>query len=266
MTKRALFWRLVLFTLAVSQLVSNCTTDNSSDQLFPLQQQQPWAAAQQPSAAAQQPSASTVASGGMARGGPGQPSGLSLASGGTGGGDYRIAPRDILQITVFQVQDLNNTVQVSEDGTITLPLVGKIQLSGETTYEAEQTLTGKLRKYLQSPQVSISVKTYGKRITVSGEVKTPNVVADDGNTTLTQAIAGAGGLGPLGDSSRVHIARSKDQRVQDEIYNLNDVQAGKVPDPVLRGGDIIVVETSGSRVALNTVKDLLPFAIFASLI
>jgi len=249
MTKRALFWRLVLFTLAVSQLVSSCTTDNSSDQPFPLQQQQPWAAAQQPSAAAQQPSASTVASGGMAR----------------GVGDYRIAPRDILQITVFQVQDLNNTVQVSEDGTVTLPLVGKVQLSGETTYEAEQTLTGKLRKYLQSPQVSISVKTYGKRITVSGAVKTPQVLPDDGNTTLTQAIAGAGGLSAIGDSSRVHIARSKDQHVQDETYNLDDIQAGKAPDPVLRGGDIIVAETSGTRVAFNTVKDLLPFAVFASL-
>jgi polysaccharide biosynthesis/export protein len=242
MIKRASFWRLVLFTLAVSQLVSSCTTDNSSDQPFPLQQQQP-------SAAAQQPSASTVASGGMAR----------------GVGDYRIAPRDILQITVFQVQDLNNTVQVSEDGTVTLPLVGKVQLSGETSYEAEQTLAGKFRKYLQSPQVSISVKTYGKRITVSGAVKTPQVLPDDGNTTLTQAIAGAGGLSAIGDSSRVHIARSKDQHVQDETYNLDDIQAGKAPDPVLRGGDIIVAETSGTRVAFNTVKDLLPFAVFASL-
>jgi hypothetical protein len=63
----------------------------------------------------------------------------------------------------------------------------------------------------------------------------------------------------------VHIARSKDQHVQDDIYNLNDIQAGKVPDPILRGGDIIVAESSGTRVALQTVKDLLPFAIFASL-
>ncbi len=264
MIKRASFWRLVLFTLAVSQLVSSCTTDNSSDQPFPLAAQQPWATAQPAPASA-------VADAGMARGDPGRPAGLSLArgdtaiNGATAVGDYRIAPRDILQVAVFQVQDLNNTVQVSEDGTVTLPLVGKVQLSGETTYEAEQTLTGKLRKFLQSPQVSISVKTYGKRITVSGEVKTPQVLPDDGNTTLTQGIAGAGGLSKLGNSSRVHIARSKDQHVQDEVYNLDDIQAGKAPDPVLRGGDIVVVEASGTRVAMESVKDLLPFAIFASL-
>src|SRR5262249_27446841 len=251
MTKLASFWRVVLFTLAVSQLVASCMTDEGSNK---------------PLATAQQTPAPVVASGGMASGDPGQPAGLALASGGMAGGDYRIAPRDILQIAVFQVQDLNTTVQVSEDGNVTLPLVGKVRLSGETTYQAEQTISGKLRTYLQSPQVSISVKTYGKRITVSGEVKAPRVLADDGGTTRTQAIANAGGLSELGDSSRVHIARSINQHVQDEVYNLDDIQAGKAADPVLRGGDIIVVEASGTRVALKNVKDLLPFAIFASLI
>jgi polysaccharide export outer membrane protein len=244
------FWALVLLTLAVSQLLSSCMTDDSSNK---------------PAATASRASPS-VATGGMGKGDLGQPAGLSLPSGDTAGGDYRIAPRDILQISVFQVQDLNTTVQVSEDGTITLPLVAKIQLSGQTTYEAEQTISGKLRKYLQSPQVSVSVKTYGKRITISGEIKTPRVLPDDGGTTLTQAIADAGGLSELGDSSRIHIARSKNGHVQDEIHNLDDIQAGKATDPVLRGGDIIVVESSGTRVALKSVKDLLPFAIFASLI
>ena len=251
MTKLASFWRLVLFTLAVSQLVASCMTDEGSNK---------------PLATAQQTPAQVVAGGGMASGDPGQPAGLALASGDTAGGDYRIAPRDILQIAVFQVPDLNTTVQVSEDGNVALPLVGKVRLSGETTYEAEQAISRKLRTYLQSPQVSISVKTYGKRITVSGEVKSPRVLPDDGGTTLTQAIASAGGLSELGDTSRVHIARSINQHVQDEVYNLDDIQAGKAPDPALRGGDIIVVEASGTRVALKNVKDLLPFAIFASLI
>ena len=167
-----------------------------------------------------------------------------LASADTATGDYRISSRDILQVAVFQVQDLNNAVQVGEDGNVTLPLVGKIQLRGKTTYEAEQIIAGKLReKYLQSPQVSVSIKQYGKRITVSGEVKTPRVLPDDGNTTLTQAIASAGGFSELADTTRVHIARSKDQHVQDEIYNLDDIQAGKATDPLLKGGDIVVAES-----------------------
>jgi polysaccharide export outer membrane protein len=181
--------------------------------------------------------------------------------------DYRISPQDILQISVFQVNDLNSAVQVSQDGNIALPLIGKVQVAGRTTPEAEQILASKLReKYLQSPQVSVSVKTYGKRITVSGEVKGPRVLADDGATTLTQAIANAGGVSELANSQRVHVAKSVNQHVLDEVYNLDDIQAAKVTDPLLRGGDIVVVEQSGVKVALKDVSSLLPFAIFASLI
>jgi polysaccharide export outer membrane protein len=179
--------------------------------------------------------------------------------------DYKIGPQDILQIAVFQIKDLDNAVQVGEDGNVVLPLVGKIQVRGKTTYEAEQIIAGKLReKYLQSPQVTVTIKQYGKRITISGEVKGPRVLPDDGNTTLSQAVANAGGLSELADPTRIHIARSIDQRVQDGIYDLNDIQAGKARDPLLRGGDIVVAEQSGTRVALKNVKDLLPFAILAS--
>ena len=180
--------------------------------------------------------------------------------------EYRISQQDILQISVFQVNDLNSAVQVSQDGNITLPLIGKAQVAGRTTNEAEQIIAGKLRqKYLQSPQVSVSVKTYGKRITLSGAVGGPRVLPDDGNTTLSQGIANAGGVSDIGNSSRVHIARSIDQRVQDDVYDLDDIQAGKVQDPLLHGGDIVVVEKSGYRVALKEIGSLMPYAILASL-
>src|SRR6516225_218073 len=153
--------------------------------------------------------------------------------------EYRISQQDILQISVFQVNDLNSAVQVSQDGNITLPLIGKAQVAGRTTDEAEQIIAGKLRqKYLQSPQVSVSVKTYGKRITVSGAVGSPRVLADDGGTTLSQAIANAGGVSKIADSTRVHVARSQNQHVKDALYNLDDIQAGKTSDPLLDGGDI----------------------------
>jgi polysaccharide export outer membrane protein len=180
--------------------------------------------------------------------------------------DYKISQQDILQISVFQVNDLNTVVQVNQDGSVTLPLVGKVQVAGRTTSEAEQIIAGKLRqKYLQSPQVSVSVKTYGRRITISGEVKSPKVLGDDGATTLSQAIANAGGVSDIGNGDRVHVARSRDQHVQDDIYNLDDIQAGKVSDPLLKGGDIVVVEKSGYRVAFKEIGALMPFAMFATL-
>jgi polysaccharide export outer membrane protein len=226
MKKFASLWSLVFFALVASQLVSNCGMD------------------------AAQTNKPVVTTG----------SGSETAT------EYKISPQDILQVSVFQVNDLNSAVQVSQDGTITLPLVGKVQVAGKTAAETEQILTAKLRqKYLQSPQVSVSVKSYGKRITVSGAVASPRVLSDDGATTLSQAIANAGGVADIGNAQRVHVARSKDQHVQDEIFDLDDVQAGKATDPLLKGGDIVVVEQSGTKVALKSVSALLPFAVFASI-
>jgi polysaccharide biosynthesis/export protein len=279
MKKSASLWSFAVFALVASPLVSNCGMDAAQTNKPAVT-----TSANGHTASNVSPTTQPVVSGGVADYGNGQtamaattdaaPTRQSVA--GQQGApaspfgdatEYRISQQDILQISVFQVNDLNTAVQVSQDGNITLPLVGRVQVAGRTTPEAEQIIAGKLRqKYLQSPQVSVQVKTYGKRITVSGAVGGPKVLADDGNTTLSQAIANAGGVSEIGNSDRVHVARSKDQHVQDDIYNLDDIQAGKVQDPLLHGGDIVVVERSGVRVAFKEIGALLPFAIFATLI
>jgi polysaccharide export outer membrane protein len=158
-------------------------------------------------------------------------------------------------------------VQVSEDGNVTLPLIGKIRVAGKTTHQAEEIIADKLRqRYMQSPQVTISVKQYGQKITVSGEVKTPRVIALEGKVTLSQAVAGAGGLSDLANSKRVHIARSNGQHIRDEVYDYDAIQAGRLVDPLLQGGDLVVAEQSGTQVALKNVKDMLPFAILATVL
>lgn len=191
----------------------------------------------------------------------------ALAPAGETSGDYRISPRDIIEVTVFQISDLNKAVQVGDDGAITLPLIGKMKVSGKTPHEAEVLIADKLRqRYLQSPQVSVFVKQYGQRITVSGEVKGPRVIQLDGTVTLSQAIANAGGLTELANTKRVHVARASNQRITDEVYNYEAIQAGQARDPVLQGGDLVVAEQSGAQVALKTIKDMLPFAVLASIL
>jgi polysaccharide export outer membrane protein len=281
MKKLASLWSFAVLTLATSQLVSNCGMDATQTNKPVVTGPASSHAASNVSPATQSvvgggvndyPSADTAmatttdaAQASRPITGQQRASASPFASGDET--EYRISHQDILQITVFQVSDLNSAVQVSQDGNITLPLIGRVQVAGRTTPEAEQIIAGKLRqKYMQSPQVSVSVKTYGKRITVSGEVKGPRVLPDDGSTTLSQAIANAGGASDLANSDRVHVARSKDQHVQDDLYNLDDIQAGKATDPLLHGGDIVVVEKSGVRVAFKEIGALLPFAIFASLI
>lgn len=247
----------LICALCVPLLVANCLSDGTNQ-----------SAADKPAySAADQPAYSN---GATVAATPKDPEGAAAALASAGDvdtGDYRISPRDILDVSVFQVPDLNKTVQVGADGNITLPLIGRTGVRGKTTQQAEQIIASKLsRKYLQSPQVTVSIKQFGQKVTINGSVKTPRVLSADGSLTLSQAIAEAGGLSETANSNRVHIARVVNQHVQDETYDLDAIQSGKSPDPALHAGDIVVAEESGAKVAFKNIKDLLPFAVLATLI
>ena len=71
---------------------------------------------------------------------------------------YRVGPGDLLELKVFQVDELSQTVRVSEDGSITLPLLGRIVVEGLTQEGVVQKLTGLLQaKYVKNPQVTIFI-------------------------------------------------------------------------------------------------------------
>jgi polysaccharide biosynthesis/export protein len=177
------------------------------------------------------------------------------------GADYKISSLDILQVAVFQVPDLNRTVRVDEAGFVSLPLVGQVPVRGKTMLQAQEDITARYGKsYLQSPQVSLSLVKSSQRVTVSGAVRSPTVLNLDTPLTLSMAIAQSGGTNDIANSERIHIARITGEQVDDSVFDLKEIQAGKAPNPALRGGDIVVVEDSTARLVLKEVKDVLPLA------
>ncbi len=110
--------------------------------------------------------------------------------------DYKIGAKDLLEISVFGLEEMNKTVRVSEDGKITLPLLGEVEVEGLTKTELEKKLSQLLEeKYLQSPQVTVFIKEYqSKRISVLGAVGKPGPYELLGRQTLLQLISEAGGL------------------------------------------------------------------------
>ena len=112
-------------------------------------------------------------------------------------GAYKIGPLDVLDISVFQVPELTKSVQVTDSGTVNLPLVGEISVAGKSAQEVERDLTARLgAKYVKNPQVTVYVKEYNsQRVTITGAVKNPGVYPIKGNTSLVQVVAMAGGLG-----------------------------------------------------------------------
>lgn len=172
---------------------------------------------------------------------------------------YHIGPFDVLEITVFKVPDLSKTVQVSEDGKFSYPLVGDVQASGRTASQIEKDLARQLGdKYLRNPQVSVFVKEYNsQRVTVDGAVKTPGVFPMKGTMTLIQAIALSGGLDPLAEGN-VIIFRQIDGKQAAARFNLNDVRQGKIDNPTLAAGDIVMVPTSDLKESVQNVLKVLP--------
>lgn len=110
--------------------------------------------------------------------------------------DYRIGPKDLLEIKVFGLDELSTTVRVSEDGMITLPLLGEVGVQGLTKSGVEGKLAQLLgEKYLRNPQVTVFIKEYqSKRVSVLGAVNNPGPYELLGRQTILQVISQAGGM------------------------------------------------------------------------
>ncbi|MCJ7642975.1 MAG: polysaccharide export protein [Candidatus Aminicenantes bacterium] len=110
--------------------------------------------------------------------------------------EYRIGPKDLLEISVFGADELSRTVRVSEDGKVTLPLLGEVLVDGLTKSEVEKKLGQLLgEKYVQNPQVTVFIREYqSKRVSVLGAVEKPGPYQLLGRQTLMQIMSEAGGL------------------------------------------------------------------------
>jgi len=174
---------------------------------------------------------------------------------------YKIGPQDVLDISVFKVPELSKSVQVADSGTINLPLVGEVPAAGKTAQEVERELTKKLgAKYLQSPQVTVFVKEYNsQRVTIEGAVKKPGVYPVRGKASLLQLIATAEGLDPTAQDEIVVFRNISGKRVAGK-FNVDDIREGRVGDPVIREGDVIVVGSSGMKAAWQYFLRAVPAA------
>ncbi len=109
---------------------------------------------------------------------------------------YRIGRQDLLELRVFDVEELDQTVRVGDDGSISMPLLGRLVVAGLTKTELEALIARLLEeRYVRDPQVTVFVKEYeSKKVAVSGSVKRPGTFEMLGEKTLLEMISLAGGL------------------------------------------------------------------------
>lgn len=132
--------------------------------------------------------------------------------------EYRVGPRDLLYIKVYEDDRLSGERRVTEDGTVNVPLVGDLQVRGKTTLEIGQQLKQLLEeKYMQRASVDVEIREFRSRpISVIGAVKQPGNLAFSGRWTLLEALTAAGGL-VENHGSILYVMRRSDNGLADQI-------------------------------------------------
>jgi len=186
---------------------------------------------------------------------------------------YRIQPQDILQIRNLQDDrfivnqtpvNLNTntgmandgqTFQVKEDGTITMPDIGTINVLGMTRIEAQKLVEDSYRKVLLKDPI-IDLKIVNLKVTLLGEVK------DQGNfplikdkTTLVELIGQAGGLTDKANEKNVKIIRGTEKNPKVIQIDLGDLQSINDPASVLQSGDIIYIAQNKRAARSNNLQN-----------
>jgi polysaccharide export outer membrane protein len=167
---------------------------------------------------------------------------------GSGAQNYRLSKNDLIYVKVFQEDDLNSTLRVSEDGTIIFPLIGSVKVGGNTVQAATRTIADLLNaRYLVNPQVTVTVLGYANRnITVLGQVQRPGsyTMKDQDSIDLLQAVGLAGGFTRLANTAKITVKRAVNGRetviVLDGKKMAHD--SDTTPFTVLPGDTLTVAE------------------------
>lgn len=110
--------------------------------------------------------------------------------------DYRMAAKDVIEVTIEDAPELSRNFQINAAGTIPMGYLGQLKVSGLTTEElAKQVADGLRGRYLKDPKVSVTVKQYNSRsFFIQGAVRAPGVYLIEGRPTLFRLLTIAGGL------------------------------------------------------------------------
>ncbi len=159
---------------------------------------------------------------------------------------YKIGPEDQFNVTVARHPEFSGTFYVPADGTVNLPVVGQVNVSGKTLSELSEAITAGLSQRLRDPEVTVSLQSPRmQRVYVLGVVEKPGLYDMKPNWRITEAIAAAGGLATGNEEAdcKATILRARDG--QRQTIPLVEVFKG-APESNARveSGDVITIEAA----------------------
>jgi len=157
---------------------------------------------------------------------------------------YKIGPQDLLKIDVWKEEQLTRTVPVRPDGKITLPLLNDVQAAGLTPMELAGIISDQLKKYINNPQVTVSVtEINSRRVYVTGEVSKAGAYPLFPRMTVLQALSSSGGFTQFARVKNIYVLRTENGKQVKMLFNYKEAVRGKSPEQniELLPGDVIVV-------------------------
>jgi polysaccharide export outer membrane protein len=158
----------------------------------------------------------------------------------------QIGPGDTITVQIFGQPDMSGAVYVAEDGSVSLPLAGSVQIGSLSPPEASRRIEEALRKgnVLVDPHVTLSVtQSHNQRVSVLGEVGAPGRYTVDSGTSLLDLLAQAGGVKESGADTAFLLRRQEDGKVQRLPVHLGALAGSDLPGdiPTLQAGDVLLV-------------------------
>jgi len=139
--------------------------------------------------------------------------------------EYIIGPEDQLIVSVWKDETLSTKAVVRSDGKISVPLINDVQASGLTVLQLKDEITKRLKEFIPEVEVTVVVEQMiSNRIYVQGEVLHAGPLPFNGDLTVIQALALAGGLTPYADRGSIVILRAGGEKLK---FNYNQVIRGK---------------------------------------
>ncbi len=158
--------------------------------------------------------------------------------------EYKIGAQDVLRVDVWKETELTRTVPVRPDGKISLPLLNDVQAAGLTPSQLAAVLTEGLKKFINAPQVTVTVSEINsRRVYVTGEVAHAGAFPLLPNMTVLQALSSSGGFSQFARTKNIYVLRNEDGKSVKHPFNYKEVVAGHNPEQniLLLPGDTIVV-------------------------
>lgn len=160
------------------------------------------------------------------------------------GSPLTISPGDIVDIRVFDQENMSTKAEVRADGTLPMPLLGSVMVAGRRPEEVASSLKERLLPYVNTPEVTVVIDESRVLVSVVGEVKNVGVVDLRPPATLLQAIARSGGLSEFADRSAIYVLRNlKGSTIRIRFTYPSLIDANPIASSFrLQTGDVVVVE------------------------